>query len=68
MRTILDVDYHDDCLSGNGDLDALKRSFERAKAAEIDSILRATMVCGKAHYPSKVATPIGNTRMHAGSE
>lgn len=67
MRTILDVDYHDNCLSGNGDLDSLRRMFGHAKASGIDSILWAPMVCGKAHYPSRVAKQIGNSRTHPGS-
>jgi hypothetical protein len=67
MRTILDVDYHDDCLFGNGDLDSLWRMFTRAAGAGIDTILWAPMVCGKAHYPSKIATQIGDSRTHPGS-
>jgi hypothetical protein len=45
----------------------MKKMFDRSNAACIDSILWAPMVCGKAHYPSKVATPIGDSRTHAGT-
>lgn len=66
MCLILDVDYHDLCLSGNGGLDALDRLFGEAKNAGIDSMLWAPMVCGKALYPSNAVTPFRNTRMHEG--
>lgn len=66
MRTILDVDYQDLCLSGNGDLASLDRLFREAKTARFDSILWAPMVCGKALYPSNVVTRLQDTRMHKG--
>lgn len=69
MRTILDLDYHDLCLSGNGDIPALNALFRDAKAAGFDTILWAPMVCGKAHYPSRVARPFtAADKMHRGSE
>lgn len=67
MRTILDVDYHDDCLFGNGDLDSMKRVFSKAKQSGFDTISWAPMVCGKAHFPSNVATRIGDNKLHKGA-
>jgi hypothetical protein len=67
MRLILDVDYQDQCLSGQGDRDALKRLFEQSKSAGFDSVLWAPMICGKANYPSRVACVYQDTRMNKGS-
>jgi hypothetical protein len=67
MRTILDVDYHDDCLFGNGDLDSMKRLFSKAKQSGFDTISWAPMVCGKAHFYSEVATRIGANKLHKGA-
>lgn len=64
MQTILDVDYSDECLLGHGDPDSIRRLFENAKEAGIDSILWAPLACGRAHYPSNVAKRIGDPRHH----
>jgi hypothetical protein len=68
MKTILDVDYQDLCLSGHGDRDSLKRLFENARRGGVSSMLFAPMVCGKAIYPSKVAGTMSKVQhTHPGS-
>lgn len=67
MQTLLDIDYHDECLFGNGDLDSITRLFENARNSGFDSMLWAPMVCGRALFPSKIATPIRKNRQHPGS-
>lgn len=67
MQKILDNDYFDLCLSGLGDLDSLSRLFEQAKGAGFDSMLWSTMIGGKAHFHSKVASRLGTPPLHPGS-